>query len=237
MSLSSASQFKSYPQDECNQFLAELLDDPANYENIMEAYIARIITRLTYGDVRHWKDVIWHSHNLLLAISPAAHLSNIIPQLRHLPMWLSPWKRAEQKRHDIEREFFLRMASVVQNDIKAGVAQPSFMLSFLEEQGGSGMDAHEGAYLVGMMALAGPLTAASAMMTYVLAMCLYPQWQAKVQHEIDTVVGDRPVQFDDSPRLPVLRAVIKEIIRWRPVTPSSRFTKPSTFVKDIEPRD
>ena len=84
------------------------------------------------------------------------------------------------------------------------------------------MEDIEGAYVVGMLGLAGLLTTASAMMTYILAMCLHPEWQAKLQEELDRVCGDRMPETTDSPQLPVLRAVIKEIMRWRPVTPSSK---------------
>jgi hypothetical protein len=58
-------------------------------------------------------------------------------------------------------------------------------------------------------------------MTYILAMTLYPQWQIRLQEEVDRVCGDRMPEPKDSPKMPVLRAVIKEIMRWRPVTPSS----------------
>lgn len=58
-------------------------------------------------------------------------------------------------------------------------------------------------------------------MTYILAMTLYPQWQTRLQEEVDRVCGDRMPGPSDSPNMPVLRAVIKEVMRWRPVTPSS----------------
>lgn len=66
-----------------------------------------------------------------------------------------------------------------------------------------------------------PTTTASVLMTYILAMCLYPKWQTALQQEIDAVTGDRRPETSDAPRLPILRAVIKETIRWRPVIPSS----------------
>lgn len=36
--------------------------------------------------------------------------------------------------------------------------------------------------------------------------------------EVDRVCGDKMPEFDDIPDLPVCRAVIKEVLRWRPVT-------------------
>jgi cytochrome P450 len=53
-----------------------------------------------------------------------------------------------------------------------------------------------------------------------LAMVAFPEVQRRAQAEIDDVVGrDRLPTFADSPRLPFLRAVIKEVLRWRPLVP------------------
>jgi cytochrome P450 len=53
-----------------------------------------------------------------------------------------------------------------------------------------------------------------------LAMALYPDVMRKAQHEIDTVVGaGRLRTFADAPNLPYLRAMVMEVLRWRPVGP------------------
>ena len=51
-------------------------------------------------------------------------------------------------------------------------------------------------------------------------MIAFPQVQRRAQAEIDAVVGrDRLPTFDDAPRLTYVRAIIKEILRWRPPVP------------------
>ena len=51
-------------------------------------------------------------------------------------------------------------------------------------------------------------------------MLAYPETQARAQAELDAVVGrDRVPTFSDSPHLPYIRAMVKEVLRWRPVTP------------------
>ena len=51
-------------------------------------------------------------------------------------------------------------------------------------------------------------------------MIAFPEVQRRAQAEIDAVVGrDRLPTFDDAPRLPYVRAIIKEILRWRPTVP------------------
>jgi cytochrome P450 len=51
-------------------------------------------------------------------------------------------------------------------------------------------------------------------------MIAFPEVQRRAQAELDAVIGrERLPTFADSPRLPYLHAIIKEILRWRPSTP------------------
>jgi hypothetical protein len=62
----------------------------------------------------------------------------------------------------------------------------------------------------------------SAVHIFILAMTLHPEVQARVQEQIDAVVGpDRLPTFEDRGRLPYIDAVVKELFRWNPVTPFS----------------
>ncbi|KAF2119286.1 cytochrome P450 [Lophiotrema nucula] len=210
-----------FPFLECGQFLSELLDNPENYENITENYTGRVISRLAFGSPEHYMDIRSYSHGLLKAISPAAYITNIIPQLKMIPFLANPWKWVEYKRHVAERIWFMKMFGNVKDQMNAGVARPSYMKEVLEKQGKTKLSDLEAAYVVGMIGLAGVLTTSSAMMTYLLAMTLHPEWQAKLQEEVDTVCGGRIPEPSDSPNMPVLRAVVMELLRWRPITPSS----------------
>jgi cytochrome P450 len=51
-------------------------------------------------------------------------------------------------------------------------------------------------------------------------MVLNPDVQRRAQEEIDRVVGrDRLPDFGDRDRLPYINAMVKESLRWHPVTP------------------
>lgn len=53
-----------------------------------------------------------------------------------------------------------------------------------------------------------------------LAMTLYPDVMRKAQAEIDALVGrERMPTFADRPQLPYVCALVKEVLRWRPVGP------------------
>ena len=61
---------------------------------------------------------------------------------------------------------------------------------------------------------------ATAFQTFILAMVLHPEVQAKVQMEIDTVVGRyRLPGFSDYGTLPYVDAIVKESLRWHPIAP------------------
>ena len=61
-------------------------------------------------------------------------------------------------------------------------------------------------------------TTSSTLMWWTLAMVVFPEVQHRAQAEIDAVVGRaRPPTFADAPQLPYVRAIIKEVLRWRPV--------------------
>jgi cytochrome P450 len=71
-----------------------------------------------------------------------------------------------------------------------------------------------------MMAIAGALTIGSPLQSYILAMCHYPEWQVKIREEVEQVCGGRCPEWEDRQNLPTLRAVVKEIVRWRPPVPT-----------------
>lgn len=61
------------------------------------------------------------------------------------------------------------------------------------------------------------------MMSFILAMTLNPRAFEKLQQEVDDVIGStRMPVLADVPNLPRVRAVAKEVLRWRPVTGKAR---------------
>jgi hypothetical protein len=65
---------------------------------------------------------------------------------------------------------------------------------------------------------------ASSVITFILAMTLYPDVQRKAQAEIDQMVGNsRLPNFSDEGALPYVQAIVKETLRWHPVAPLGGF--------------
>jgi len=68
--------------------------------------------------------------------------------------------------------------------------------------------------------LAASDTTTSTLLTFVLAMLMYPEVQKMAQKELDGIVGrDRLPEMEDRDALPFITALVKECLRWRPPLP------------------
>ena len=75
--------------------------------------------------------------------------------------------------------------------------------------------------LIPLRTSVGGADALSAMMSWwMLAMLAYPETQARGHAELDAVVGrTRLPTFSDYRHLPFIRSMVKELLRWRPLSP------------------
>ena len=114
----------------------------------------------------------------------------------------------------------------------------SFGKYLLERQQELELSDNETAYLAGSMFGAGSDTTASAISISILAAACFPKAQAKVQEELDNVIGKERGEFEcekvlrelriygiflaptfaDQEMLPQTAAFVMETFRWRPVS-------------------
>lgn len=103
-----------------------------------------------------------------------------------------------------------------------GARQPqeNFAKRLLREKQEHGLGKIDIANLTGNFIGAGVDTTASSMLTFVLAATLNRDVQEKAHEELDRIVGrDRSPAWSDEPQLPYIRAIVQEVLRWRPVFP------------------
>jgi cytochrome P450 len=218
---SEKANFHRYPELEAKRLLNELLDEPEQYNHALESFIARVTSRLAWGHSEASDELKQRARELLIGVSPTGALPNKLPFLMALPDWMSPAKAWERRRAKTERTFFETMKDQVEQEISEKTASESWMKIFLQNKNKWGFKSDlEGAYAVGMHGIAGALTIAAPMQTFCLAMTYYPQYLPMLQEELDRVCGDRLPVAEDRPSMPVLRAIIRECIRWRPPVPT-----------------
>ncbi|KAM0334486.1 hypothetical protein ACHAQA_001515 [Verticillium albo-atrum] len=224
MGTSAAADLHAYPTLERNRLLWLMAGDPGNYREWIEEFTSRTVSRLSWGSAAPAKTLRVTTQGLLETISPAGALPNVVSFLAGLPRWASPWQRKEAARHAEEAKLFTRCMSSVRSSMENGVAQPSFVHSFMGGKGPGGkyadVESWDAMYTVGQMAIAGALTIGSPIQSFLLAMLHFPEWQRKLQDEIEAVCQGRCPEWSDRESLPMLRAVVKEVIRWRPPVPT-----------------
>ncbi|KAH8198145.1 hypothetical protein TruAng_007678 [Truncatella angustata] len=225
MTTSANASLHNYPTKERDRFLYLLSQDPSQYREYIEQFTARTVSRLSWGNT-HPADVLRKTTlGLLETISPSGAIPNIVSWLMHVPYFMSPWKRKEFARHEEEAIAWKNNMQYVYDRLNDGTAQPSFVNTFLSKltkqaDGANWGTEHEAMYVVGQMAIAGALTIGSPIQSFLLAMLHYPEWQEKLQAEIDVVCHGNCPAWEDCEKMPLLRAVVKEVIRWRPPVPT-----------------
>jgi hypothetical protein len=84
--------------------------------------------------------------------------------------------------------------------------------------------------------IAGSDTIMGAVISFFLAMLVYPDVQAKAQAEIDRVVGqDRLPELADRKELPYVEGVVNECLRWLPALPGgqSLFSNTAAYAEQV----
>ena len=211
---------------EITRMMVSLMKDNRNYPDLAEEFTHRVSARLAWENPKLSRGLNRSSAGLLAAISPAGKLPNRFPVVQKLPNLINPWYWQEKARHDAQREFWVGAMQSVKAKMDAGIPGHSWSRTFFKDKERlkfpDGVpDEKEGAFAIGMLAITASLPMSSPIQTYYLAMCHYPYWQKRLQDEIDEVCGpDRLPTWADAPKLPVLRAIGKELIRWRPPVPT-----------------
>ncbi|RYP69712.1 hypothetical protein DL769_005210 [Monosporascus sp. CRB-8-3] len=154
-----------------------------------------------------------------LAASPS--LPDIFPFLRHLPAVVSPWRKAANRLYHVQREFYVKL-------LESGKRNPGWnatieALSVAAKHAGPNTISDENfAFLLATSVHGGAETSPRQTLWLAVAAVCKPSCVQRAQKVLDDVVGrDRLPTFTDRPRLAYVEAVVLELMRWRPVAPSS----------------
>ncbi|KAJ7155817.1 cytochrome P450 [Mycena filopes] len=227
-------QFQAQERTATHALLRSILEDPK--EDITEQFrrmASGLIMDVAYGiKVRGADDMYVRiaeeaMRGLSLASLPGAFLVDTIPALKYIPEWVpgAGFQRKARQWKKVTRDLLEVPFAETKRRIDKGVASASFTSLNLDRLNDwSSADKAERESTVKASAAntyaAGADTTVSALGTFVLAMILNPGVQRKAQAEIDSVVGVGHLpDFSDEPRLPYICAIVKEVLRWRNVTP------------------
>jgi cytochrome P450 len=210
---------------EAKRWIHCLLNNPDNFGASLEDMASKIMCQLTWDDPSLSTYLTPSAWGLLTQMSPAGPITNVLTPLWHLPMFMNPWKTAERKRHDEQQAWWMEQLHNTRRLVEKGKARPCFTRNYLETAEKTSISGdHEASSVIGMMALVGIFTVAGPLYYFLVSMVHHPEWQAKCQEEIDRACEGRLPTLGDMPNLPILRACIKETMRWKPNVPTGKRT-------------
>lgn len=197
------------------------MEDPNNFSAHLEDMASKISCELAWDDSSFSTKFTESAMRLLVQISPAGPITNLVTPIWNLPLCINPWQRAERKRNDEEKEFWLGLIQDSRAKWEKGEVRKCFSRNYFESEKQTKLSGDEEAScLFGMVALMSILTVGGPLHYFLIAMVLHQDWLNKCQEEIDEQCGGNMPTLDDAPKLPILRSCILETMRWRPNIPT-----------------
>ncbi|KAJ7454125.1 cytochrome P450 [Mycena latifolia] len=229
-----ARQYRPLELRASRTLLQRLLDHPDAFLDYFSQMAGEVIMAVTYGiHVLPSNDPYITvartvTESAVVAALPGRFLVNSLPSLKYVPSWFpgagfkrltKEWRKAvcamhdlpfaETKRQMVRRPSPVSTASLLRHLNSGGLGDENV---YYQEQDVKGTAA--------TMFGAGVDTTVSSLGTFVLAMLLNPDAQKRAQAEIDSITGGKDLpDFEDEASLPYVSALVKEVLRWRNVTP------------------
>ncbi|PPQ96376.1 hypothetical protein CVT26_004978 [Gymnopilus dilepis] len=211
--------------------LSRLLDHSEDFLSIVRHMTGATAISLAYGvDVQDDNDPFVNMSQLafdtaLEASVPGAFLVDVIPWLKYVPAWVpgagfqrkaKEWRKLQEDVHE------LPFATTAKKTAE-GTAKPSLTSYFLEKLKDNGENAEHQKSVIkdtaGMVFGGASETTASAVESFLVAMLRFPEVQKKAQDQLDRILNGRLPDFEDEDDLPYISAIVKEVLRWKPVVP------------------
>ncbi|OQO10321.1 hypothetical protein B0A48_04679 [Cryoendolithus antarcticus] len=221
-----AARYVPYQQLENQNMLNDILDTPNDFLHHIRRYSNALTTSMVFG----WRTPTYEDAKMqqlfdgfsefadINQTGPAA-LIDFFPLLRRLPDFLLPTKAKAKALHKAERELYLGHWLRAKEEIRNGTISQCFCVGMAQAQEKDGFSDAQAAYISGTLLEAGSDTTSNTLYAFVQAMLLYPEVQREAQEQIDRVVGkERLPTMADAEKLPIVRCLMKETLRWMPTT-------------------
>ncbi|KAJ3569349.1 hypothetical protein NP233_g5109 [Leucocoprinus birnbaumii] len=215
-------QFNPIEEAEALRFLRRVL--------IASRAVGATVLRITYGyEAQEFKDPFVQladqaTEQFSLATAPGGFLVDLIPALRHLPLWFpgAGFRHKALAWGSTLCDMVSRPFDHVKQQLAAGTAQASFTSALLSGKVLNQQEELDIRWSAASLYSGASDTTVSAIYSFFLAMTLYPEVARRARSELDEVIGsDRLPTFDDRESLPYMNALVKEVFRWYTVVPAA----------------
>ena len=213
---------------EASQMLYDFLTAPENHMKHPKRYSNSIAMSTIWGvrtptiDTPHMKRL----YDMMERWSIVMEAGNtppveLFPFLHYIPeSWLGNWRKRASRVGDEMNALYGELLDQIYARREKSGSMNSFMDRVLDDEKKLDFTRHQLYFMGGTMMEGASDTSSAIILAGIQAMAKWPDVQKKAQAEIDSVVGpDRSPTWDDYAKLPYIAAVVKEAMRWRPVTP------------------
>ncbi|KAL1719330.1 cytochrome P450 [Schizophyllum commune] len=231
-------KFGTLQVNEACKLAKRIVEDPEKWREYLLMYGTAITIQIITGhEIKSLHDIYLRvAEDVGKAMTgsgtPGATGVDFCPWLRYLPSWCDPtgssafarkWRFAIENLYDVPYER-------VKADVEVGTAQPSFILSAMQEMQSQG----EGEKTLTPERIKGVCAAtyagkpifwffyqtADAIAIFIFAIVNYPEVQARAQAELDAVMGpNRLPDLADRKDLPYVERIMQETFRFWPTSP------------------
>ncbi|KIV77051.1 hypothetical protein PV11_08887 [Exophiala sideris] len=227
--------YRPVQEAEATRLCYHLLEDPSHFEPHLDRMTASIVFTIAYG---HRVDSLQSPiirqrmkmmHRAAATNVPGRYLAESFPALARIPDALAPWKREVKSWGLEEAAANAQLLQYVREDIENAKLPGAAPLPYsLAKQLLEARDAdppsfallrdRDFASLPASIFGAGADTTASTLCSSILGMITNQEVVEAAHAELDAVIGtDRLPTYADESDLPYIRALCKEVLRWRPV--------------------
>ena len=223
--------YRARQEAESTRLAYMVMQNPDTWERAFDRFTASVVFSISYGhridslDSPIIRQRLEFMHFMASLNVPGAYLAESFPILKHMPSFLAPWKRNILEHAKMEADANMALVEEVKQDLKIGKGEgykvaPSLTQTLLavRDEEGIALPDKDFSFVPASLFGAGSDTTASTMCSAILALVTHPYALEAAHAELDSVIGsDRTPTFEDEAQLPYLRALAKEVLRWRPV--------------------
>ncbi|KAJ7618765.1 cytochrome P450 [Roridomyces roridus] len=229
LSVSATQNVHPLERKAAHALIRRLLHNPEAFLDHLRVMIGDVIVPFAYGiDVQPTDDpyvtLIEKAVRCGSQVVPGRFLVDNFPLLKYVPEWMpgAGFKKIAREGRVLTQALRNVPFAEAKRQMMSGEVKPSFTASALRD-----LEAEDNYYdenivkdVAATMYTAGGDTTVLGLSTFFLAMLANPEAQRKAQQEIDAVVGVGNLpDFRDQDHMPYVAALVKEILRWKPITP------------------
>ncbi|CAG7977580.1 unnamed protein product [Penicillium salamii] len=221
LSISAVRALTPLQEAEATLTISQLAQSSESYYDHIRRYSTAVILSSVFGirgpEFNHPNITrLYHVQDQFTAIleTGATPPIDVFPFLKHLPDFMSPWRRWAQRIRAEQRQLYFELLQEVKSQRKRGIQRNCFMSQLLDEEfcAKHELDEEHIAYIGGVLMEGGSDTTSSTLLSFLLAMVKYPKVFRKAQEEVDRVCGTKESPtFDQLARLPYLKHCVFEV--------------------------